>query len=388
MIYINKYNSNKSKWYNSHHKANFKLALCFLSADGNLQSMPLSSISAYVKQELPEVQIRIFIMFPDQKHEKYSPTGFSKFLANWEPDLIATSIMTPQWRYIKSYLTKIKNTLPNIPILAGGYHPIFSQDEVLNHSSIDFTCNGDGEIPTVNLIKFLKGEISGPVQGICEKMTNNEIFCTNRVQINDFSSLPLPDYSLYDYDNKFHIYSIYYRSKKHILPVMTGRGCPYKCTYCSNSSMYKIWKDKKHYIRKYPISKVINQIKDLSNKYNIEFIEFWDKLFYNDLDYALEFLQEYKKHIGLPFSTTSRVEIMSKDVCKKAADAGCFSIYFGIESGDEHYRKTMLNRKMTNQQIIDAAANCKEFGINRIVFNLLGMPFETKENMQNQYCPK
>ncbi len=383
MLYCKTYKSHKSKWYNSHHATEFRLALCFLSVDANLQSIPLSSISAYVKQELPEVQTRIFIMFADQKDKKYAPDGFSLFLAKWQPDLIAVSILSPQWRFIKKYLTTIKKYLPKVPILAGGYHPIFSQDETLSHPSIDFLCNGDGEIPTVNLIKFLRGETKGPVQGICEKLITNEIFCSEPTQITDFNSLPLPDYSLYDYNGKFHIYSIFYRSKKRVLPIMTGRGCLFHCTYCSNSSLYRIWKDKKRFIRKYPIPKIINQIKYLKDKYDMEFVEFWDELFYNDLDYILKFFKEYKKHIGLPFLTTSRVELMSENVCEQAADAGCFAVYFGIESGDEHYRKKMLRRNMTNRQIIDAAENCKKTGINRIVFNLVGMPFETKENMLN-----
>lgn len=112
MTYTNKYHLENSQWYNSHHKEEFRLALCFLSIDGNLQSIPLSSISAYVKQEFPDVQTKMFIMFSEQKDEKYSSEGFSEFLSNWNPDLIAISIMTPHWRFIQDYLTAIKNKLP------------------------------------------------------------------------------------------------------------------------------------------------------------------------------------------------------------------------------------------------------------------------------------
>ena len=64
----------------------------------------------------------------------------------------------------------------------------------------------------------------------------------------------------------------------------------------------------------------------------------------------------------------------------KAADAGWHTIWFGIESGDEEYRSKMLGRKMTNQQVIDAAINCKKAGINRLTFNIVGMPLETARN--------
>ena len=60
----------------------------------------------------------------------------------------------------------------------------------------------------------------------------------------------------------------------------------------------------------------------------------------------------------------------------------CHTIWFGIESGDEEYRSKMLGRKMTNQQVIDAAINCKKAGINRLTFNIVGMPLETAKNMR------
>ena len=73
---------------------------------------------------------------------------------------------------------------------------------------------------------------------------------------------------------------------------------------------------------------------------------------------------------------------MNEKFCKTAADAGCHTIWFGIESGDEEYRSKRLGRKMKNQQVIEAAANCKEAGINRLTFNIVGMPLETAGNMR------
>jgi radical SAM superfamily enzyme YgiQ (UPF0313 family) len=73
---------------------------------------------------------------------------------------------------------------------------------------------------------------------------------------------------------------------------------------------------------------------------------------------------------------------MNEEFCKTAAGAGCHTIWFGIESGDEEYRAKMLGRKMKNQQVIDAADNCKKAGINRLTFNIVGAPLETADNMR------
>ena len=56
-------------------------------------------------------------------------------------------------------------------------------------------------------------------------------------------------------------------------------------------------------------------------------------------------------------------------------------MWFGVESGSETYRKTYLNRSMSNQLIVEAAENARKFGIRRLVFNMIGMPFETQSDM-------
>jgi radical SAM superfamily enzyme YgiQ (UPF0313 family) len=100
------------------------------------------------------------------------------------------------------------------------------------------------------------------------------------------------------------------------------------------------------------------------------------------LKFVKAFFELYKEKIRLPFSINSRVEVMNEKFCKTAAAAGCHTIWFGIESGDEKYRSEMLGRKMKNQQVIDAANNCKQAGIYRLTFNIVGMPLETAENMR------
>ena len=102
----------------------------------------------------------------------------------------------------------------------------------------------------------------------------------------------------------------------------------------------------------------------------------------SNLKFVRAFLEIYKERIGLPFSINSRVEVMNEEFCQTAAEAGCHTIWFGIESGDEEYRANMLGRKMKNQQIIDAADNCKKAGINRLTFNIVGAPLETAANMR------
>jgi len=235
-----------------------------------------------------------------------------------------------------------------------------------------------------NLVKFLRGSQEGPVDGMWEKLADGEVYETESHQIGDLAALPFPDYDIFQKDGGFEDVntSIFGPKGKLVLPVMTGRGCPYRCTYCCNTPVLDGWREKKTFLRKYDPEALVTELERLRDRYNVGYFEFWDELFLSNLRFVRAFFQIYKERIHLPFAINSRVEVMNEEFCRSAAEAGCHTIWFGIESGDEQFRTRMLNRKMKNQQIIDAAENCKKAGINRLTFNIVGMPLETAENMR------
>ena len=207
---------------------------------------------------------------------------------------------------------------------------------------------------------------------------------TEAHQIGDLASLPFPDYDVFEKEDGFKDVnsSIFGPKGKLVLPVMTGRGCPYRCTYCCNTPILEGWKTKKTFLRKYDPQDMVDELIRLRDKYGVGYFEFWDELFLSNLKFVRAFFALYKEQIHLPFSINSRVEVMNEAFCKTAAEAGCHTIWFGIESGDEEFRAKMLGRKMTNKQVIEAAANCKKAGINRLTFNIVAAPLETAENMR------
>lgn len=228
----------------------------------------------------------------------------------------------------------------------------------------------------------MRGETFSPVNGLWEKLIDGSIYKTPKFNLEDISTIPFPDYEIYEVNGKIIVSDmVSNRLNKRVLPVMTGRGCLYNCTYCSNSTLRKMWPNKKTFLRKYELEPYLDELLRLKNKYNIEYFEFWDELFLGDLTYAFKFFERYKDKINLPFSIVSRIEVMDYELCEKAAKAGCEAIYFGLESGNEEYRRKYLKRFDKNEQVLLAAENCKKVGINRVIFNIIGMPFETKSQM-------
>ena len=374
----------KSKWFGTKKGEKLKIVFSFYSPDGNEISMPVASISAYLKRDFPGIEVTLLPILILRDAEVYSPANFAKSIEESGADLIAFSVTSPHWYPMEPYFEEIKKLCPDLPICIGGYQAMLSQQQTIENPNVDYICVGDGEYATGNLVQHLRGSKDGPADGMWEKLIDGDVYESEAHQIGDIGALPFPDYDVFSKEDGFDNVnsSIFGPKGKLVLPVMTGRGCPYRCTYCCNTPLLEGWKVKKTFLRKYDPQDMVDELIRLRDKYNVGYFEFWDELFLSNLKFVRAFFALYKEQLHLPFSINSRVEVMGEDFCKLAAEAGCHTIWFGIESGDEEYRSKFLGRKMKNEQVIAAAENCKRAGINRLTFNIVGAPLETAANMR------
>lgn len=378
------YPRHRSRWFGSVGRRNLRLVFSFYSPDGNEIAMPIASMSAYLKREFPEVEVMLRPILPLRDAERYSPESYARDLAELDADLLAFSVMSPHWYPMEPYFQKIKELTPDAAILIGGYQAMLSQEQTIGNPNVDYICVGDGEYAIGNVIHHLRGTRDGPADGLWEKLIDGEVFKTEPHQNGDLAAFPFPDYEIFSKEDGFEDVnsSIFGPKGKLVLPVMTGRGCPYRCTYCCNTPILEGWKTKKTFLRKYDPVAMADELVRLRDKYDVGYFEFWDELFLSNLRFVRAFFEEYRDRVKVPFSINSRVEVMNREFCELAAETGCHTIWFGIESGDQEYRTKMLGRRMTNQQVIDAAENCKKAGIYRLTFNIVGMPLETADNMR------
>ena len=374
----------KSKWFGTKKGEKLKIVFSFYSPDGNEISMPVASISAYLKRDFPGIEVTLLPILILRDAEVYSPANYAKSIEESGADLIAFSVTSPHWYPMEPYFEEIKKLCPDLPICIGGYQAMLSQQQTIENPNVDYICVGDGEYATGNLVQHLRGSKDGPADGMWEKLIDGDVYESEAHQIGDIGALPFPDYDVFSKEDGFDNVnsSIFGPKGKLVLPVMTGRGCPYRCTYCCNTPLLEGWKVKKTFLRKYDPQDMVDELIRLRDKYNVGYFEFWDELFLSNLKFVRAFFALYKEQLHLPFSINSRVEVMGEDFCKLAAEAGCHTIWFGIESGDEEYRSKFLGRKMKNEQVIAAAENCKRAGINLLTFNIVGAPLETAANMR------
>ena len=292
------------------------------------------------------------------------------------PDLIAFSITTGEYPWMKETGEAIRKKFDNI-IICGGAHPTFYTD-VIHDSYLDAICVGEGEGAFKEYINTLEhgGDITHIQNFIVKK--NNMIFRNGlRPLIENLDTLPFYDRSIY---NK---YSLYKNSNDCILfhnIIITNRGCPYQCAFCFNKLYNELYRGKGRIFRRRSVSHVIEELKEMIKDKRLKFLSIEDDSFLiPPREWLTEFLEAYKAEINIPFKILTPAHFIDEDMVIKLKAANCYSIKIGVETGNEDYRINVLHKKVTDKDITTAAHLLKKYGIRIQTYNMLGCPDETLE---------
>ncbi|MBF0563616.1 MAG: B12-binding domain-containing radical SAM protein [Nitrospirae bacterium] len=299
------------------------------------------------------------------------------------PDVIAITATTSQWKSVDKIGSLVKK-ITSVPIIFGGIHPTLCPDEVMSSEWIDALCIGEGEEPFAEYLDALEG------RGNAETIKNlwvrvksgsgGETIVKNPIRppVKDIDVLPVWDYDLFGAHHFIGRNDYSFVGKPGFFPFATGRGCPYRCTYCGNTGLLDVYASTSgSFVRKHSVNYIITSMKALMGQYSIEGFELWDEMLSANEKWLEDFCTRYGGEVGLPYVTALRVEHVNERVIKLLKDSGCFMLGMGVESGNEEYRKRYLNRKMSNQQLVDAFDAAKRAGIKTLSWNMIGMPFET-----------
>ncbi len=347
-----------------------------------LPQLGLSSLIACLKQEGHVVDL---LDFTYRDRNQASET-LRRVLSEFDPELVGISIRSFEWEFVTSGILPVFADV-DLPVIVGGPHPTAVPDEVMAAPEVYALVRGEGEAAMVDFTNTLAGggdasKVDGVWVRTADGIARNEV----RPPSQDLDSLPFPDWSLWD---RRHFRSAHHESFKKgvkcIGAVESSRGCPYACPYCISPTLHKLYRGKGRYHREKSIDRLIAEILDKRERYGMDYVNFVDETFLLKDRRIEEFCEKWIRNVNLPFRLTTRPETVTDKRIRMIAEAGANVVCLGIESGDPEYRQNHLNRRYSQEQVHEAVNIIRRHGITSFGFFVIGMPGETRENIEQTY---
>ncbi len=278
-------------------------------------------------------------------------------------------------------LHAIRQAAPETKIVIGGPHPTHTPEgALLSCPDADISVVGEGDVVIVELARCFENGLSpASVESVAYR-ENGEIKLTRRRTFLELDALPTPAWDLMDPRLYQNFEDLWFFSKGKLkAPITIGRGCPFKCTFCSDF----IVSGKNVRYRK--VESVISEIEMLIAQYGVDEVHLTDSIFTINKKYVYEFTnsivrKNIKIHWATPYGT--RLDTLDADLLMAMEEAGCYGTSVGIESGSEEIMK-FIKKQITPQLVEEKLALIKS--TTRFLvqgFFILGYPTETRETMQ------
>ncbi len=329
---------------------------------------------AYIASALRNAGHNVVIYNQDQFH--YPESHLVDYLTDNHFDVVGLGIIGGYYQYQK--LLKISeaiNCVPNRPFyILGGHGPAPEPEYFLKKTNADVIVIGEGDITVVKLLDALENKESlSLVKGIAYLDRGKLVITERQELVKDLDSIPLPAWDLFPMDYYSLIRLPHIENNERAFPVLSGRGCPFRCNFCHRMD--------EGFRARSPES-IIEEIQILKKDYRISYIDFADELLMVSPERIVMLCEAFTKaNLGIKWSCNGRLNYAKPEILKIMKRADCVFINYGIESMDDHMLKVM-NKKLTTDQIIKGIEATLAEGISpgfNIIFGNIG---ETAEILQ------
>jgi magnesium-protoporphyrin IX monomethyl ester (oxidative) cyclase len=300
----------------------------------------------------------------------------------FQPDLVGItcpfSLMDKEMRRVASL---VKNVNPDILVVVGGAHPSSMPEYVIQDCNIDFVVLGEGEETFLELIKKIDaGTGFLNVRGLFFKKDGKIIKNSEREFIADLDSVPFPAWHLLSIEKYIELGQAHgSQRRKRYAPMVTSRGCPGKCVFCS---IHSVWG---YQWRARSPENVVEEIEELVSDYKIREIHFEDDNLTLSRQRMIKICDLIvERGLDISWTTPNGVAVNTLDsaLLEKMKKSGCYQLNFGIESGDPNVLKNIIHKPLSLDRVRKVVDYSKKLGIWTHGFFVIGFPGESAESVQ------
>jgi len=260
----------------------------------------------------------------------------------------------------------LREAFPDRTLVLGGVGTKSVEDRILRRFPwIDLVCRGEAERTGPELLETLRhGGDLAEVAGLSLRRDGQILHTRDRARISDLDSIPFPAFEKVD----LGLYEGY--------GMMTSRGCPYPCTFCSVAPVWNL----ESYSR--GPKNIADEMEFLHRQAGVDLFLFQDEFFVSGKRQVMEFCRELSsRRLGVQWKAFGRVNLVDQEMMRAMADCGCVELRFGIESGSDAVLKR-IKKGFTAAQALDVVPQAIEIFPRVDTFFVWGFPFETMEDFQ------
>ncbi len=352
------------------------------------EQLGISLLSAIAKAHGHEVSLAFSVsLFNDRFHLTYQPLAdffddtkyVLQAIEKQCPDVIAFSPVTGTYQWMVYVAEQAKKMFPHAKIIFGGVHTTAVPERVLSRPFIDYVCVGEADIAFPMILDAIKdGGTHRPIPNTRYKLSDGSVVRGPQMGfIQNLDSLPIFDKTLWEDYMQF----------KESYITMGSRGCPYRCIFCFNNFFAKLPENNRpgRYVRYRSVAHLMNELKIAKKRYGFKLIEFFDDVFTLNKRWLKDFLNEYKREINVPFQIFTHIKFIDEEVVRWLADAGCRSAQIGIQSMDDRYKREVLHRNETTEDIEKALRIMKKYKVLAKFDHMFGLPEEPIEAQETAF---
>jgi len=323
----------------------------------------------------------------DMDINNYDHNDFAEYLSDKQYDFFLLGCIVTGYKYVKEIAHVIKEKFPKSTIIVGNSVGSSISNILLSKTDVDIVICGEVDETVVELIHSLENGFDiNNVAGIVFRDEGKLKRTHARRAIENLDNLTFLDYSLWDIER----YIEYMRNgvgeplpiprdEIRPFPINTARGCPHKCTFC-----YHVFQDMKYRRRSW--KNVMDEIEDIIQKYDINYVLFNDELTFSNKKTVREFIDEYnRRNMSFYWLGDCRGNLFNSDddvqLLAELKKTGCYRLGYSLESANSDILKDM-NKNVTAEQFSKQSKLLRDAGIPISTSLVFGFPQETPDTIR------
>ena len=302
----------------------------------------------------------------DCQASRISYKQFKHELSKLQPTIVGVTSTTRLYKSALEIVKISKEVHPNCLTIIGGPHVTFWDENALKECpQLDVVVRKEGEHTLLELVqRVAEGNNYCDVIGATVRKGKDFVRNPDRPYIEDLDELPFPARHLWDLES--------IRKAEDIFYLTTSRGCVYWCEFCAAVRMF----GRKYRMRS--VKNVVDELEYLYKKYGATVFTFCDDAFTVDQARTEDMCNEIiKRGLKIKWNCGTRVDMITKELLLKMKNAGCVSVWFGVESGTQKVLDEM-KKGISPEQTVRTIKWVMELGLKPVPNVLLGFPGETK----------